>query len=172
MIEQRILELAPRIRAMARIYANSTLETEDDLFQDVVLHLLERQAKDPEFSAQNDSYILDAGRKRICWPKMRRKRVHDKYITGEPKAEDDNLDGWLDSVSGNEINPEEAVVNLEGAAAIAENLRKLSRREREVLSLVVSGVRTGEIAVRFGCSPAAISVYKRRAANKISAAKV
>ena len=170
-IYSRIDVLSPRLSKMANIYATSAHQTPDDLYQSMVLHLIERQAIDPTFCQQNDSYILDAGRKRVCFPAIRRAGVESKYTCGEPEPVDgDDEDYYFDTIAAPGVNPERAVENLEQAAEIAKVIRKgLSGREGEVLSLVVAGVSTSEIASQFGITPAAVSVYKRRIANKVQA---
>lgn len=169
----RIEILSPRFTKMAEYYAKGTYQTAEDLYQSMIVHLLERQAADHNFCRQKDSYILDAGRKKVCWPALRRAAVENKYTTGEPeiKLDDENNDNFFDTFASPEVEPETACENLEQALALAEVIREhLSGREREVLSLVVKGVSTSEIASAFGISSSAVSVYKRRVAAKLRTA--
>lgn len=172
-IHTRIEQLTPRLSKIAAIHARATNETADDLFQAMVVHLLERQQADPNFCNQNDSYLLDAGRKQVCWNAVRRTGIEAKYITAEPVIETDEGgdDSFFDTLPDPYPNPEVAQENLEQALAIAQVVREqLSDREREVVALAVSGVSNKQICAMYGFSTATVSVYKRRAAEKIRSA--
>ena len=167
-IHARIESLSPRFMKMAACYAGGTVETAEDLYQSMVVHLLERQAADPAFAEQSDSYLLDAGRKSVCWVALRRAVTVKKHTFSEPELLDNDDDSFFDTLPAPGVNPEIAVENLEQSLALAKVLREnLSKKEQEVLGMAVEGVPTGEIAARLNTSTAAVGVYKRRIANKL-----
>lgn len=171
-IYAKIERLDPKIRKMAQVYGQQTYYGTDDLYQQMVLTLIERSNTDPTFCQQTDSYILDCGRKYAFKPAQHRLAVENKYAASEPVLDDaDDADDWFDTFASSEESPEAAYESLEQALAVAEILRsQLSGREQEVLSLVVKGVSTKEIASQFGVTPAAVSIYKSRIVAKVQAA--
>lgn len=169
----RIESLTPRLQKLAEVYSQNTYQTADDLYQSMIVVLIERQAADPTFAEQSNSYIVDAGRKAICLPAMRRAGVESKHTFEEPVVFDgDADDNFFETVAGPGINPEMAVINLEQALSLAEKIRSLSDREREVLTLTVKGVPAKTIAAGFGISPSAVTIYKNRAVAKLQAAVI
>lgn len=163
-----ISTISPKLTKMAAAYSHSTYESQDDLYQSMVVHLLERQAENPTFFEQKESYILDAGRKGVCWAALRKAQTRDKYFTEVPDTADEFEDDYFDTFLSDEPNPEVACENLEDAIRLAGIIRDdLSGREREVLSLVVAGNKTSTIAAKLGVSSAAVSVYKSRIVGKI-----
>lgn len=55
---------------------------------------------------------------------------------------------------------------------VAERLARLTRRERQVVDLVVEGLTNKQIATRFGVSPQAIDAHRARAMDKMHARNV
>lgn len=163
-----ISEISPKLTKMAAAYSQSTYESQDDLYQSMIVHLLERQAADATFFEQKESYIIDAGRKGVCWAALRKAQTRDKYFYEVPDTADEFEDDYFDMFQSDEPNPEIACENLEDAIRLADIIRdELSGREREVLSLVVAGTKTGTIAAKLGVSAAAVSVYKSRIVKKV-----
>lgn len=163
-----IAAVSPKLQKMAAAYSQSTYESQDDLYQSMVVHLLERQVADPTFFEQKESYIIDAGRKAVCWAALRKGQTRDKYFADVPADASELDDDYFDTFVSDEPNPEIACENLEEAIRLAGIIREsLSNRERQVLSLVVAGTKTGEIAEKLGVSAAAVSVYKSRIVGKI-----
>jgi RNA polymerase sigma factor (sigma-70 family) len=165
----RIKKLSEQLQKMAEYFSKGNYQTADDLYQSMIVALIERQAADASFVEQNDSYILDAARKSVCLPTMRRARLESKRTVEEPSMADSD-ETYFDTVAGPGINPEQAYLKLEQALVLAGAIRDMSDREREVLTLTVKGVPTKTIAADFGISPAAVSIYKSRAVSKLQAA--
>jgi RNA polymerase sigma factor (sigma-70 family) len=167
-IYDRIEELTPKMKKLAASFANVTNDP-DDIYQSMVVTLIERQEKNPTFCQQNDSYILDAGRKAVCFPVLRRSKIESRYTCAEPELVDSD-DNFFDTVASNDETPEAAYENMEQAQAMAEIIRSsLSDRERAVLGLVVKGISTSEIAIQLHTSPQAVSVFKSRVIAKLQA---
>jgi RNA polymerase sigma factor (sigma-70 family) len=153
---------------MAQVYSTSTVFDAEDLFQQMIVTLLERDAADPNFSKQNDSYILDAGRKAVCLPALKRARIEVKYTLAEPVTEDGEY--FFDTIAGPGVNPEAAVIRLEEVKALAKATRSLTKRETEVIGLIASGVPSKTIAADFGINKAAVSIHRSNAIRKFQEA--
>jgi RNA polymerase sigma factor (sigma-70 family) len=164
-----LVDLYPKFSAIAYGYANSTLDTQEDLTQDMVLACLDKAEKDPEFFNQNESYILHQGRLQ-AWHKMRDKQTFDRYQY-YPVANDEGYTE-LDFVAGNDLSPEEALIHKQELEALVQAIDRLSGREKEVVTLAISGVSGTEIAKKLSISKQAVNMYKNRAAKKFRFSEV
>ncbi len=66
----------------------------------------------------------------------------------------------------------EAAQRQEQAAFLAGRLRRLTKREREVMAQVVAGRHNREIAADLGISPRTVEVYKARLMDKLDVRRV
>jgi PAS domain S-box-containing protein len=65
--------------------------------------------------------------------------------------------------------PQYLVIYLDKASeATSSPIQRLSRRERQVLELVISGATSKEIGRRLGISPASVDTYRRRIMQKLN----
>ena len=164
--------IAEKVQSMAYSFRN-VLDPQD-VEAGAWVKILERASADPEFLSQTPSYIVHAGRLEAMH-QLRPAKIEEGVISYDAPYDHFDGDGFLpldfiEIVAGDEINPEDALIMAEQASALADVLSGLSKRESEVLALIVSGKGTGEIASQFKCSPAAISCYKKRIAQKIQSA--
>lgn len=149
---------------IAALAANSTMEAPEDIAQEMALACIERAEKSPDFFFQNKSYVVHCGRLRL-WSLLREKRMFDRYQFYA--LEDDEGNTVLDFIAGDELSPEDELIQKQELEDIISALDALSERERIVINLVVAGVKTKDVAERLGITPAAVSVYKARARKKI-----
>lgn len=167
--ESTIERLTPKLQNMAAVYSQSTHQDTEDLFQAMLLTLCERQAANPDFINQTDSYILDAGRKAVLFPAIKKARTEVKFTVEEP-VDPESEDSFFDTIAGPGVNPEIAVIRLEEALAAAKALRSLTGREREVLSLLVNNVRSKQISEDLGITKSAVSIHRSNVIAKLQAA--
>jgi FixJ family two-component response regulator len=66
----------------------------------------------------------------------------------------------------------EAAQRRAQAALLAGRMRRLTRREREVMTQVVAGRHNREIAIALGISPRTVEVYKARLMDKLDVRRV
>ena len=159
-----MLALLPKFQSMANGYSSGTLETTDDVFQEMVLACLEKGTKTPEFYEQKPSYILHQGRMR-AWYLFREKAEFDRHIYFPD--DDENGESGLDYAESDDLTPEDALIHKQELESMARAFETLSGQEKAVITLSIKGVSTSEIAERLGVSAAAVSCYKTRAAKKI-----
>lgn len=159
----KLSHLLPIINQMGWRYARPTGLDADEVANEIVLAILERQAKDPNFMNQTDSYILHAGRY-AAWRQMDRNSTDAKYVA------DGDFDLMTEEIPDDELGIEEMLTRAEEAITLALAIEQLSDRERSVVTLAAAGITTGEMAQTFECSPAAISGYKSRAVRKLTGA--
>ena len=142
-------DLTPKLQTLSQAFAPMTLDGDpEDIYQEMALTLLEREQTSPDFSDQTESYIVHAGRMR-AWTLARDRQIfnrHNAFVSDDPESDD----SWFDMFPGHEDDPEEALIRKQELAAIVGSMRLLSRREGEILSLVVVGVRASEISERTG----------------------
>lgn len=159
----------PKMHVLSNIFAARTLDNDPaDLFQEMALTLIEKSIKNPEFQNQTESYIVHAARLRAITLADDNKvfSTYNQFVNDDPEAEY----GWFDQFASDDLSPEDAVIRKQDLAEIAAAMRDLSDREAEVMSMVVEGVRTKDIAAKLGVAPATVSTLKDRAVSKIKLA--
>ena len=157
-------DLLPKFESLAYQFSGSTLESPEDLQQEMILSCLEKANKDPEFFNQTESYIVHQGRMR-AWYFLRERDEFERYQYYVTENEDGESE--LDLVVSDELNPEVALIHKQELESVVKTVEGLSGQEKTVVMLAVAGVTTGEIAKRLGVSTAAVCSYKTRAANKV-----
>jgi len=156
----------PQIQMIAKRYSgDGTGARADELEADMVYAILERQDKDPEFLSDknNDSYILHFARY-IPWQYINKKLVANRreveYEAIEYEAAEDRLLGY---------DPSYDFQVAEWALDLADGIKTLSKRESQVIALVVQGYETPHIAGMMGVSQPAVCSYRNRAISKLRA---
>jgi len=166
---ERLAQLMPDIQAIAVRYAGSgTGAVADELEADMIYSILERQDKDPEFLSDknNDSYILHFARF-IPWGYIQKKqRRFDVEVDGMNDAQYAKLDAEMSQV----LSKADDITRAEWALDIVDAVSLLSKRETQVVALVVKGFETPEIAKKLGVTQPAICSYRNRAIKKMRAA--
>lgn len=159
-----LVDLYPKFRKIASVYANSTLDEAEDIAQDMILACLEKQAENPEFLNQNESYILHQGRYQ-AWARLRDTKTFEKHAYYVDMSDDDEELGYREF-----RDPEDVLIEKEELEALVAAASDLSSQEKTVVSLVVSGLGTNQIAEKLGVTAAAVSGYKARAIRKFQKA--
>lgn len=162
----RLSALMPKIQQIAKRYAGSgTGAKVDELEADMIYALIERNDQDPEFLSDknNDSYILHYARY-IPWQyinkKMTQNRREIEIDAIEFEAAEDRLLGY---------DPSYDFQVAEWALDLADGIKTLSKREGQVIALVVQGYETPHIAAMMGVSKPAVCSYRNRAIKKLQA---
>jgi RNA polymerase sigma factor (sigma-70 family) len=160
------------VKRMASRFGNEW-DTPEDVEQAAVVAILEREAKDPSFSLQTQSYQVHAGRY-AAWASVRSGQRRGQHESSSSKLaaglQYELEDDYLDTLVGETLSLEDHLERAEQAVTIAKALETLSPQESKVLEMVVDGLGTGDIAKALGVSAPAVSCYKNRIVKKITVA--
>lgn len=149
-----------RLKSIASRYASDHLEAED-IYQDMVVGLLEQAHKDPSFPKQTKSYIC-AKAGFLAMHAVRAKNIYRRYVESVSAKPQEADQVHIDSFTSQSINPEKAVEQAEEAFRILDAIKRLSARDQAIVKMAYVGLSNAEIANKLGVSRAAIT--QRRAA--------
>lgn len=163
-IQDRIIALSPRI--IRRLSLRHNPEDIDDRYQDAVLGLLERAARDPEFGGQRDAYILQAA----IWYAGHARQRAATYVTYVESLEADHAvhDRIMDDEEDLDVydvlpgsgDPARLVERRESLEQVVRAVKKQSPTNQAIVSSLISGVSESQTAANLGLSRPALSQRK------------
>jgi RNA polymerase sigma factor (sigma-70 family) len=160
-INDRIEKLTSRLQLKAAVIANqlNTGTTPEDVFQHMVLALIERAKQTPEFAEQTDAYLMQFA----TWKaqnKVQANRTYTRYVgdDGVIVAEDDGDEiTQIELETAETWTPEDACVQSETEKELLAVLSSLSLENQKVVRMLYTGYSKAEIADSLKISRAAIS---------------
>ena len=163
-VAEKIEKLTPTLSHKAQFLALASPEDDaDDMFQEMVLQVIEHSEKDSNFCEQTDNYIIwDAvhtGGKGAA----RKSRTYGKYVDAEPQiaANDDDEDmGWVDSLADTSGNPEELFIESEEIDNLSAAISALSPDNQRIVTMLYQGYNQNEISEALGIGKSAVSQRK------------
>lgn len=150
----RLETLAPKLQHIARATVGTLSEHDaDDLYQTIVLKLIERAQQDPTFAQRSDTELLVFAQWRARH-KASLGRIYTKYVENETIHTDD--DGSeisnFELLSSDEPSPEEATIENQEISALQEAINNLAPRQRQFAILLYKGYTQTEAAAEMGIS--------------------
>lgn len=158
----RIVALTPALRRIARATVGTLSEYDaEDLYQTIVLKMLERAAQDPAFAQKSDTELLTFAQWRAR-SKAGAGRIYTKYVEPEKFYHDDEGDeiSFLELIPSNALDPEEAVIAAEGLTAIEDLIQSLDPANRKIIYLLYQGYNQVEIAAALNVTRSAVNQRK------------
>ena len=160
-ITERIEKLTSRLQFKAAAIANqvNTGTTPEDVFQHMVLALIERAKQAPEFAEQTDAYLMQYA----TWKaqnKVQANRTYTRYVgdDGVIVAEDDGDEiTEIELRSADTWTPEDAFIKSETDKELLAVLSSLSLENQKVVKMLYTGYTKAEIADSLKISRAAVS---------------
>jgi RNA polymerase sigma factor (sigma-70 family) len=160
-ITERIEKLTSRLQFKAAAIANqvNTGTTPEDVFQHMVLALIERAKQAPEFAEQTDAYLMQYA----TWKaqnKVQANRTYTRYVgdDGVIVAEDDGDEiTEIELRSADTWTPEDAFIKSETDKELLAVLSSLSVDNQKVVKMLFTGYSKAEIADSLKISRAAVS---------------
>jgi RNA polymerase sigma factor (sigma-70 family) len=167
-ITARLDALAPRLRRKASALQSGSPEHDaDDLYQEMVLALLERAARSPAFADQADAYLLQYAEwtaRHAC----EKSRTYTRIV-----GEDDDPAGsrptTFDLLPAHEPSPEAACIHTEQIEALARAVSELAPRDQVIVKMIYLGHQEVDIARHLNVSKSAVSHRKRAIAQSFYA---
>ena len=167
LVEETITRLEPRLRHLARRQIARCPEivelSPDDLYQYMVLSILEKANSDQAFLHQKDAFITQYG----LWMTMNHvRKIRAKYSSWhiDVNCEDDNELHYRNGHAGAE--PASAIEVRE----IYDLLRRCPREYREVWTLLASGYTARESGQILGLSAYGVGARKKRMLRVVASA--
>ncbi len=167
-IAERIQTLEPRLRLIARSYANDPHQAED-IFQHICEKLLTQA--DPQ---DTDSRILVRAKSRAA-DFINAERTYTFYVGSEKEiaGEETEIDyDAFDFHVSDQRSPEDLLIEAEEAKSITAAINSLSPSNRDIISLLVSGFKQKDIAKKLGVSEPAISQSLKTIAKQLKASNI
>ena len=170
-ITETITRLESKLQSIAWKYSwlAGNEKTEEDIYQDVVLGLIETALKDPEFTGKEDTFVLTSARW-IASKTARKCYTYSKYVSAEPEPTADNgevLD-WFDTIVG-DIDPAEHYRNREFARELSAAIASLPDAQQIIVKDLYHEVPKKETAAKLGISPAAVSQQVKTLRKRLTA---
>lgn len=173
-LEETITNLTPRLQRKARKYAASAPgQDADDIYQEMMLSLIERANEEPEFLDQTEAYITNhcewTGGRHVAT----KSRIYSKYVEAEPETTNDEGEAidWVETlIFDNGNNPERQLLRKEQTAKLQEAIKTLGQDNQMVVKMLFEGRKQKEIAAAMHITPAAVSQRKTYIASQLRAA--
>lgn len=143
----------PTLRRIAARYASDDPATADDLYQAMAETLTRRAHANPDFLAQKPAYIFRAAQLAALHAlrlQATYRRFNSPLAQGEPDDDAAHPIPTVELIAAPSASPEAATVMAQDAFRILDALRKLTRRDRQIASLLYQGFKPSEIARELG----------------------
>ncbi len=167
-INERIEALQPRLKARAnRIY--SPCHDQEDIFQEMVVALLEKAAREPGFADQTDAYLLNyatwVGGKRNAEKAF----TYNRYVLSEGAVQNDEGDetSTLEFIPASTPTPEEAAISDEDSRRFLEGIENLTAEQQKIVVMLYLDYNQTEISRRLGVTRQAICERKKTLAKDL-----
>lgn len=163
--QDRLLTLAPRLKIAARSAVGTGSEYDaDDLYQTIMLKLLEQNAQDPTFSQQTDQHLINFANWRAR-NQAHKGRIYTRYVDAEPAAIDEDGDEtslFEMLVAADEPAVEDACISRLEVERIVKAVEDLDPADRQIVYMLSQGASGKEIAAALRISAPAVCQKKAR----------
>ena len=167
---ERIEGLAPRLQKKAAYLQHmSPSQTSDDLYQEMVMALLDRMSKEPSFVNQKDGYLLQYA-DWVARKNGQADRTYRSYVDAMPVmiGDDGETTAILEFIASDTPTPEQMQVFAEDADALMSIVRDLSPENQTLVKMLYYGHEQVEIAKVLGITKGAVSQRKKTVARAIA----
>jgi RNA polymerase sigma factor (sigma-70 family) len=167
-LHARLASLEARLRRRSW-FLNAPSQTHDDLYQIMVLALLEKNLSDPNFINQNDTYWL----KYATWQAKHACNADYTYLKyvdedgANIDAESEELVLETELATDRKPTPEQLVASREFWMAITATAKMLSQQNRQVIHMVVLGYSKQEIADALHITRQTVNDHTKTIANAL-----
>lgn len=165
----RLEILTPTLRRIARASVGAASEHQaDDLFQTIILKLLERAAADPSFAERPDQELITFAIWRAR-SKAEAGRIYTRYCPNEEYIPDDDgeLTPELELIPDTTQNPETLVIAAETVRGVGAIITDPT--DRVITSMLVQGYNGVEIGSALGVTKGTISQHRTKIAATVTA---
>lgn len=145
-VGERIQALEPRLRMIAKQFSRDPHQAED-IYQHICEKLLVQA--DP---ADSDARILTTAKRRAS-DFIQGEKTYSFYISTEGEVVEDSIDFFVSDPR----SAEDMVVEAETTQAVMQAINTLAPSYRNIVSMLLSGLKQKEIAKELGVTEAAVS---------------
>lgn len=167
-ISSRISDLTPALQGKARAFATPEF-TAEDVFQAIVVALIEKANEDPSFAEQGDGYII----RHAEWTARhlnRNARTYGKYVDEERITLDDNAEAVSDFELIIDAGSVEEIADMnEKLGELKSSLKEMTPANRKIAYLLFIGYSKSEIADELKISRPAVSQRIQTIQKQLSA---
>lgn len=160
-VGERIQALEPRLRMIAKQFSRDPHQAED-IYQHICEKLL-TQAN----PADSDARILTTAKRRAS-DFIQGEKTYSFYISTEGEVVEDSIDFFVSDPR----SAEDMVVEAETAKAVVQAINALAPSYRNIVSMLLSGLKQKEIAKELGVTEAAVSQNIKTIAKQLKLSNV